>query len=117
MALLASPAFAQSPEAKRPGLLIPLYASNLALHALDVHSTKLSLHAGNREGNPVFKDASIGTMRAVKVGASAATMLLAEKLWKRNRAAAVGAMIVTNVGLSAAIASNYRLSQRSRPGS
>jgi len=104
-------------EPHRPALLIPLYATNVALHGLDLWTTKRALDAGNREGNPLFKDASIGAMTGAKIAASAATILIAEKLWKRNRIAAVGLMLATNVGLSAVAANNYRVTQRTRPGS
>lgn len=104
-------------EPDRPALLVPLYAGSVALHALDLHSTKLALQACNREGNPLFKDASFAAMTGTKIAASAATVFLVEKLWKRNRAAAVGVMVVVNVGLTAVIANNYRLAQRARPGS
>jgi uncharacterized protein DUF5658 len=103
-------------EPQRPALLIPLYATNVALHGLDLWTTKRALDAGNREGNPLFKDASIGAMTGAKIAASAATILIAEKLWKRNRIAAVGLMLATNVGLSAVAANNYRVTQRTRPG-
>lgn len=121
-ALLAavSPVAAQDDaevEQKRPALLIPLYAANLTLHGLDLWTTKLALEAGHREGNPFFKDASLQTMTGAKIAASVATMLVVEKLWKRNRVAAVSVMVLTNVGLSAVAAHNYRLSQRTRPGS
>ena len=103
-------------EPQRPALLIPLYATNIALQGLDLWTTKRALDAGNREANPLFKDASIGAMTGAKIAASAATILIAEKLWKRNRIAAVGLMLATNVGLSAVAANNYRVTQRTRPG-
>ena len=104
-------------DQRRPALLLPLYAGNIALHAFDLRSTKLALQAGHREGNPLFEDASFGAMTGAKVAASAATVLIVEKLWKRNRVAAVGVMLAANVGLSAVVANNYRLTQRTRPGS
>lgn len=103
-------------EPNRPALLIPLYASNIALQGLDLWTTKRALDAGNREANPLFKDASFGAMTGAKIAASAATVLIAEKLWKRNRIAAVGLMLATNVGLAAVAANNYRVTQRTRPG-
>lgn len=115
---VASPLAAQDGtmvEPHRPALLIPLYASNIALQGLDLWTTKRALDAGNREANPLFKDASFGAMTGAKIAASAATVLIAEKLWKRNRIAAVGLMLATNVGLSAVAANNYRVTQRTRP--
>ena len=121
-ALLAvvSPVAAQGTadvEPKRPALLIPLYAANATLHGLDLWTTRRALDAGHREGNPLFEDASFKTMTGAKIAASAATMFAVEKLWRKNRVAAVSLMLVTNVGLTAVAAHNYRLAQRTRPGS
>jgi hypothetical protein len=55
-------------------------------------------------------------MTGAKIAASAATILVVEKLWKRNRVAAVTVMVLSNAGLAAVAANNYRLSQRGRPG-
>jgi hypothetical protein len=103
-------------EPRRPASLLPLYAANVTLQGLDLWSTKRALDAGNREGNPLFKDASFGTMTGAKIAASAATVLIAEKLWRRNRVAAVGLMVAANVGLSAVVVNNYRVTQRTRAG-
>ncbi len=79
------------------------------LHGLDVHSTVRALEMGHREANPFFKDASTTTMIGAKVASSAVSVLMAEKLWKKNRIAAVLMMASVNAGLSAVVANNYRL--------
>ena len=111
----ASPARSQdsSGETKhRPALLLPLYAGNVALHALDLHSTKLALQSGRREANPVLANASFNVMTAAKIAASAGTIVLVERLWKKNRVAAVCAMLSVNAGLSMVAVNNYRLRER-----
>jgi hypothetical protein len=116
MGSMAAAQDAAATESRRPALLIPLYAGNAALHGLDLLSTRLALRDGGREANPLLKRASVETVTAVKVGASALTILAAERLWKRNRVAAVGLMIVADVGLSAVVANNYQVRRRPRPG-
>jgi hypothetical protein len=37
---------------------------------------------------------------------------LAEKLWRKNRAAAMVLMAAVNVGLAAVVANNYRIARR-----
>ena len=88
-------------KAERPAALIPLYLSQAALQAADLYTTRRALNAGHIEANPVFKNASFGTMVGAKVAATAASIFIAEKLWKRNRYAAIGVMVITNIGMSA----------------
>ena len=110
-----SPAQSQDSNAdtkRRPALLLPLYAGNVALHALDLHSTKLALQSGHREANPVLANASFDVMTGAKIAASAGTIVLVERLWKKNRVAAVGAMLAVNAGLSLVAVNNYRLRGR-----
>jgi hypothetical protein len=97
---------------KRPALLIPLYASQVTLHAADLYTTLLALEAGNREMNPLFKNAPFEAMIGAKAVSSVVSIVLAEKLWKKRRVAAVTLMIATNVGVAAIAAHNYRLVER-----
>lgn len=94
---------------ERPRALMPLYAMQLALNGLDVHSTMRALEAGHREGNPLFKAGSAKKMIGAKVASSALSIYLAEKLWKKNRIAAVVMMASVNAGMMAVVANNYRL--------
>ena len=101
-------------EAKqeRPSLLVPLYLSQAALQGADLYTTRRALQAGHIEANPVFKDAPFGAMVGAKVAATAASIYISEKLWKRNRYAAIGVMVATNIGMSAVVANNYRVLQK-----
>ena len=47
-------------------------------------------------------------MVLVKVGATALTIAAVERLWRRNRVAAVLTMIGINAGYTAVVAHNYR---------
>ena len=99
----------QGPQ--RPALLIPMYLANAALHGLDVLSTSAALRAGHREANPLLQNANLATMIGAKAAATVTGVFVAEKLWRRNRVAAVAVMVGLNVGLAAVVANNYRISQ------
>ena len=99
---------------KRPSALLPLYASLGMLQALDVHSTSRGLASGGREANPVMQ--SVVRNRAAFIGVKAATtagvMWASERLWrKQNRKAAVVLTALTNLGLAAVVAHNYRVAR------
>lgn len=101
---------------RRPSLLPALYATTIALQALDAHSTMTAIGRGATEANPMMRGVAgnRGALLAVKAGAAATTIILAEKMWRRNRVAAIAMMAVIN-GVSAAIvAHNYQVAQHLR---
>jgi hypothetical protein len=51
---------------------------------------------------------SPGVSLAIKAGTTATTIYFAEKLWKRNRAAAIVTMVAVNAGTAAIVARNLR---------
>ncbi len=107
----AAPAIRE--HARRPAALIPLYASFVALEALDVHSTRDALAHGAVEANPAMSALtgnSVG-MVTVKAAGTAGLIFASEKLWKKNRPAAVVLMIVTNSAMAWVVAHNYRLAR------
>ena len=99
------------PGPTRPALLIPMYVANAALHGLDVYSTSASLRAGHREANPLLRNANPASVIGIKAAAAMTTVFVAEKLWRRNRTAAVAVMVGVNVGLAAVVANNYRITR------
>jgi hypothetical protein len=100
--------------AERPSPLVPLYVTFGALQALDIDSTLRALGNGGRESNPVIGGAvgSPGALIAIKAGATAGIVFASEKLWKRNRVAAVLMMIAMDSAYAAVVAHNYHLAQR-----
>ena len=102
---------------RRPAILPPLYVSFAALQALDAHSTLAAVSAGRNEANPALKGIvdRPGAFLAVKVAATAGTLYLTERLWKRHRGAAVALMLVANGTYALIVASNYGADNRSRP--
>jgi hypothetical protein len=115
---LAAPAFAQERDQvnrDRPAPLVPLYVSFAALQALDVHSTLTALDAGRREANPMIRS-TLGNpagLFLLKAGTAAGVVLITERLWRRNRTAAVVMMIALNSAYATMAANNYRLGQQS----
>jgi hypothetical protein len=101
---------------QRPGLLPALYAANVALQALDAHSTLSAIGNGAQEANPVMRGVvgNRGALLAVKAGAAAGTIFIAEKLWRRNRVGAIVLMTVVNGVTAAVVAHNYRVSNQLR---
>ena len=91
-----------------------LYGSFAVLQALDAHSTIRAVEAGHDETNPVVSSVS-GSPEAIiglKAAATVATIVAAEKLWRRNRAAAIGLMVAVNVTYAIVVARNYGHTRR-----
>jgi hypothetical protein len=91
--------------AKRPMILPALYVSLGAVQAWDVYSTSAALKAGAIERNPLVTPIAGNSagMIAMKVATAGATVYFAERLWKKNRVAAIVMMAGIN-GATAAIA-------------
>lgn len=96
---------------ERPGALMPLYASFIALQGMDVHSTTRGLSRGAAEANPFMKDVAgnPGALFAVKAASTAGLIYGVEKLRKKNRAAAIAVMVGLNVGMAYVVQHNYRV--------
>jgi len=85
------------------------------LQMLDARSTVLAINRGAREMNPLIRsiDADPVAMTAFKIGATATTIVLAEKLWRsQKRTAAVMTMIGLNSAYAIIVAHNYRTANR-----
>ena len=93
--------------AKRPAALPALYVSFAALQAFDGYSTIEALSRGASEANPMMKGAasSPATFWAVKAATAVSAMMVAERLWKTNKPAAIAMMVIAN-GVAAAVAAN-----------
>lgn len=98
----------------RPAALVPLYLTFGGLQLLDAHSTLNAVGVGARETNPLVRQA-LGTpagMLALKSGAAVGVVLLTERLWPKNRTAAVLSMIAINSAYATIAAHNYRTARR-----
>jgi Domain of unknown function (DUF5658) len=98
--------------AKRPSPLVPMYVSFAALEGLDYTSTTKALASGaGREANPVM-GAIVGNRAAffaVKAGTAAATIWMAERMWKKHPVRAVIVMGVLNGAMGTVVAHNMRV--------
>lgn len=95
----------ESAPANRPAVLPVLYATLGAVNAWDMYSTSAALKAGAVEGNPVVAPvaSSTGGMLGLKLATAGTTIFFAERLWRKNRVAAIVMMAAIN-GATAAVA-------------
>ena len=95
---------------KRPGSLVPLYVSFATLQVLDTHSTSRALAQGAVEANPLMKGVAgnSGALLAVKAAGATGVIFAAEKMWRKNKAAAIVFMVAANVGMAWVVQHNYR---------
>lgn len=93
--------------AKRPAALTGLYVGLAGLQVYDAVSTMRGLSLGAREANPIMQGAvhNSAMFWSIKAAATAVPMVLAEKMWKKNRVGAVVMMAVAN-SVAAVVASN-----------
>ena len=101
-------------EPTRPAALLPLYGSLIALQGFDIHSTRRAVGSGEgREANPAMQPVVRhgAAFIAIKAGATAGVIWASEKMWKKNRKAAVVFATVVNVAMAAIVANNYRVSR------
>jgi len=121
---LAQPADAAStislPEFKaphRPKLLPSLYAALAFLEGYDAYSTLAALKSDATEANRFMRGitSSPPAFVAVKAGATAASIMGAERLWKDNhRTAAVMIMVASNGLMAVVAAHNSSVLRRAR---
>ena len=98
---------------ERPAALVPLYVSFAALQVVDIHSTMTAINSGAREANPVVRNTMNFTgVFLLKTGTAAGVMLISEKVWPRNRTAAIVTMVALNSAYLTIAANNYRVAAR-----
>jgi uncharacterized protein DUF5658 len=97
--------------AKRPGALAGLYASLAGLQVYDAMSTARGLKQGAREANPMMQGAVNNSARfwSIKAATTALPMVMAEKMWKRNKAGAIAMMVAANSVAAIVAANNARV--------
>lgn len=103
------PERAPSMSKRRPLVLPALYVSLVALHGADLYSTHAALKNGASELNPLLNGVGRGTagQTAVKAVLATSSIMLAERLWKKNkRVSAVVAMVAANAMLAIAVRQN-----------
>lgn len=98
------------------GILVPLYTSFAVLQALDVHSTRVAVARGAVERNPLAAGLvnRPAAFIAVKAGAVAGTVYLAERVRPHSRVGAILVMGALNSLYATVVAHNYRVAARAR---
>lgn len=101
------------PKRLRPALLPALYLSFAAFQILDADSTRSRLQSGACEVNPAMRRvASRGPLLvALKAGATAGTIYLVERLWKKNERRSLTLMAAINSAYLIIVTNNSRLRQ------
>ncbi len=101
------PAFAAPARSRVRGTLLPsLYVSLAGLNAFDAYTTTVGVAKGATEANPLMRGVAgkPAAMWAVKGCVTAASIYMAERLWKKNRKVeAITVMAITN-GMMAVVA-------------
>ena len=94
-----------------PAFFRKMYITYGALQAADVASTLASINRGAREANPLLQGAvnNPAAFIGVKAAATAATVLVAERLRKRSPKAAIVTLIAINSTLAVVTAHNARV--------
>ena len=95
---------------KRSSVLLSLYGSLAALNAADVITTRKAIARGGHELNPIMQDAAGNAMvmSGVKLATTAATVLMIDRIDKKNRRAGVITALVANGLMAAVVAHNVR---------
>jgi hypothetical protein len=91
----------------RPAALPLLYVGLAGLQAYDVYSTRTALGRGASEANPLMGSVAGSTTGLVvaKAASTAGIIFISERLWKKNRVAAILTVAIAN-GVMAAVAMN-----------
>lgn len=94
--------------ARRPAILPALYAGLGVLQTLDAYTTAAAVRNGARETNPLMAPiaSNRAAMLAVKAASATVSIYCAERLWKKNRVAAVAVMIGINAATAVVVANN-----------
>lgn len=98
------------PQPKRPAVLPALYATLGAMQAWDAYATNAALKAGAREANPAVAPfaGNPGALIGAKAAATVGTIFFAERLWKKNKVAAVVMLAAINGATAAVSMHNMR---------
>jgi hypothetical protein len=91
-------------------LLTSLQVGFGALQVLDVTTTMRALGRGHEEANPLMRGVAGHSLAltSVKAGAAVSTLLLANRVARKNRAAAIVMMAAVNSAYAVVVANNVR---------
>lgn len=93
-------------KVSRPRILLGLYGSLAAVNVLDLVSTQAALGHGATELNPAMRG-SVGQQIGVKTAMTLGSIAVAERLWKKNKVAAIATLVAANGALAVISAHNF----------
>jgi hypothetical protein len=99
-------------ERPKPSIVLTsLYATTILVQGLDAHSTFKALDNGARESNPIVGPlaGSKPGFLMLKAGIATATIYAAHSLARRNKVAAIAALVAVNTGYLLIVRSNYHV--------
>jgi hypothetical protein len=102
---------AEHSVSQRPKALVGLYASLGVVQILDLVSTKSALKNGAVELNGSMRG-STGKQLGMKAAMTVGTIALTERLWKKNKVAAIVTAAAANSALAMISANNFRNAHR-----
>lgn len=108
----AVPAWIVDRTERRPTMLSALYGTYGTLQILDLVSTRKAIAVGGHEVNPVMGSGGTTRMLIVKSAGAAMSIYMAERMWKKNRVAAIVTMVAMNGVSAAVVAHNARIAGR-----
>jgi hypothetical protein len=97
----------QHAPGSRPKALVGLYASLAVVQLVDVVSTRSAVNHGAVELNPTMRG-SLGQQLGIKAAMTVGTIALTERLWKKNKVAAIVTAVAVNSALALVSANNLR---------
>jgi hypothetical protein len=95
----------------RAAPLVSLYVSFGTLQVLDILSTQRAIHRGAREVDPIVRGAmgSPLALAGLKIGATALTIMLTQKMRRRNCVASIVLMATLNSAYGVVVSRNYAI--------
>jgi len=102
-----APTVSSGETTARPAILPTLYASLAALQIYDGYSTLQGRQRGLAEGNPMMQGMANNPAAfwTIKAATTTASIVIAERLWKRSKVGAIATMAAVN-GISAMVAAH-----------
>jgi len=96
--------------------MMSLYASTVALQALDLHSTATALNRGAAEGNPLMRGVTSNKalFYTTKAAMAASTIFVANRIAKRNKPAAMIFLAAVNSVYAGIVMHNYKVAREQR---
>ncbi|MCX6537830.1 MAG: DUF5658 family protein [Acidobacteria bacterium] len=95
----------------RSGGMLALYASTVAMQALDMHSTLTGFKQGAVESNALMGGITKNRAAffAVKAAVATGTIIAAQRIAKRNKVAAVAMLVAVNSVYAFVVVHNYKV--------